>query len=399
MKSNLIFLFICFLTFRLFAENPTTIPEGNNKFAFKLYHELKNNEDKNIIYSPFSISTALAMVYAGARNETADQMRMVLNFQPGEKFNFEYKNLLETLSDSSQNHIKLNIANGIWAQENFNFYDSYLDLVKTKYYSELKKVDFIDQAARESATVDINNWIEDKTNGKIKDVLNRNSLDSFTRMVLVNAIYFYGDWAQPFQKEFTHPQNFFLSEKSSVNVPFLSRLGRYNYYEDSIFKAIEIPYKENKVSMLIFLPKDRNGIAAFDTLFDYRYYLKVINNLKSDEVSLVFPKFTTTYREELEDILPKMGMPLAFSPLEADFSGMCDIREQLYIKKVIHQAFIKVTEEGTEAAAATVVIMRAGSARIIDIKHFIADHPFIFLIKDNTTGSILFFGKLMNPEL
>jgi serpin B len=151
--------------------------------------------------------------------------------------------------------------------------------------------------------------------------------------------------------------------------------------------------------MLIFLPKDRNGIAAFDTLFDYRYYLKVINNLKSDEVSLVFPKFTTTYREELEDILPKMGMPLAFSPLEADFSGMCDIREQLYIKKVIHQAFIKVTEEGTEAAAATVVIMRAGSARIIDIKHFIADHPFIFLIKDNTTGSILFFGKLMNPEL
>ncbi|MGA3013145.1 MAG: serpin family protein [Bacteroidales bacterium] len=398
MKFQLILLLICILTFRLLAENPTAIAEGNNKFAFKLYNELKNKSDKNIIYSPFSISTALAMVYAGARNETADQIRQVMNFQPGEQFNLEYKNFLKTLSDSSQNHIKLNIANGLWVQENFNFYDSYLGLVTTNYDSELKRVDFINKDARERATVDINTWIEHKTNGKIRDILDRNSLDSFTRMVLVNAIYFYGDWAQPFQQEFTHPQDFFLSEQSHVNVPFVNRIARYNYYEDSTIKAIEIPYKDNKASMLIFLPNDRNGIAGFDMLFDYKYYVKVIDNLQSNEVSLAFPKFTTTYHKELEDILPNMGMPLAFSPLNADFSGMCDIREHLYIKKVIHQAFIKVTEEGTEAAAATVVIMKAGSARIINIKHFIADHPFIFLIKDNTTGSILFFGKLMNPK-
>jgi serpin B len=396
MKSHLISLLLCFLTLGLSAEKPTTIPEGNNKFAFKLYRELKNNDDKNIIYSPFSISTALAMVYAGARNETAEQMRQVLNFQPGERFNPEYKNLLETLSDSSQNHIKLNIANGIWAQENFNFYDSYLDLVKANYYSELKKVDFVDKAARVIATGDINAWIENKTNGKIKDVLSRNSLDSFTRMVLVNAIYFYGDWAQPFQQEFTHPQDFFLSEKSSVNVPFLSKIGRYNYYEDSMMKAIEIPYKDNKASMLIFLPNDRNGIDGFDTLFDYKYYLKVLDNLQSDEVSLAFPKFTTTYRVELGNVLPNMGMPFAFSE-NADFSGICELRNHLHISRVIHQAFIKVTEEGTEAAAATAVFL-ATSARITNINHFIADHPFIILIKDNTTGSILFFGKLMNPK-
>jgi len=294
----------------------------------------------------------------------------------------------------------LNIANGLWAQNDFKFLDSYFDIVKSNYHSELTNVDFIDNYSRETVRKEINAWVAQKTNDKIKDILKQGSLDPLTRLVLVNAIYFYGNWAQPFKKEATQPKDFNLMDGNKLNVPFMNQQIMYNYYEDSKIQAIEIPYKDNKASMVIFLPVKSNGIAEFEKSFDYKYYQDIISSFQSTEVRLSLPKFQTTHNINLETTLSQMGMPLAFSQIGADFSGMTGKRD-LYISKVIHQAYIHVDEKGTEAAAATAVIMEKMTAirNPIEPKIFNADHPFIFLIKDNTSGSILFMGKIMKPEV
>ncbi len=400
MKS-LILCFISFLypVFLVKGDNPQEITNGNNKFAFKLYSEVRNNKDQNLFYSPFSISTALAMVYAGARNETALQISQTMDFPQNENFHSDYKQLLNAINNGTDNKIVLNIANGLWAQKKFKFLDSYFGIVKSNYSSELKNVDFTDDSERENARKDINDWVAQKTKDKIKDILSPGDLDSYTRLVLVNAIYFYGDWAEPFKKQATEPKDFFLSDGTRVNVPFMNQHDRHNYYEDSNIKAIEMPYMNNKASMVIFLPNEKNGIKEFEGSFDYTYYQKILAAFQFNEVRVSLPKFQVTFKIRLGNTLSQMGMPLAFSAGSADFSGM-DGKYDLYISEVIHQAFVNVDEKGTEAAAATAVVMKMTAMRpSSDIKVFNADHPFLFLIKDNTTGSILFMGKIMNPSL
>ena len=292
----------------------------------------------------------------------------------------------------------MNIANGLWAQKDLQFLDFYLDIVTSNYSSELKNVDFVDNTSREKTRKDINAWVEQKTNDKIKDLLSQGDLNSMTRLVLVNAIYFYGDWETQFKKSATEPKDFSLLNKNQVKVPFMNEQEIYNYYEDSKIKAVEIPYKDYKASMVIFLPNKKNGITEFEKSFDYKYYQDIIAAFKSHEVRLSMPKFQTTCRIDLGTTLSQMGMPLAFSA-NADFSGMTGKRD-LCISEVIHQAFINVDEKGTEAAAATAVVMKMTSIRMPDEpKIFNADHPFIFIIKDNTTGSVLFMGKIMNPKV
>jgi serpin B len=398
MKPHLCFL-ICFLPVMISANTPQEIVDGNNKFAFKLYHQVQGSTTgTNLFYSPFSISTALAMVYAGARTETALQISATMNFPQYEKFHSDYKLLLNGLNEGTEGKIKLNIANGLWAQKDYKFLDTYFDIVKSNYASELKNVDYTDNAERETTRKDINGWVEQKTNDKIKNLLSQGDLTSITRLVLVNAIYFYGDWAEPFEKQATQPKDFTLLDGTKNNVPFMNQQGRFNYYEDSKIQAIEIPYKDNKASMVIFLPNKNNGITEFETSFDYKYYQDIIAALQSTEVRLSLPKFQTTFKINLGATLSQMGIPLAFSP-NADFSGMTGKRD-LCISEVIHQAFINVDEKGTEAAAATAVIMKAESARMpTEPKIFNADHPFVFVIKDNATGSILFVGKIMKPEV
>ena len=398
MKSFLCF-FTCLLPLMISATNPQEIVEGNNRFAFKLYNELKSSTNNNLFYSPFSISTALAMVYAGARNETALQMSQTMNFPQGDKFHSDYKNLLDRLNEGTEGKIKLNIANGLWAQKDYKFLDSYFGIVKSNYNSELKNVDFTDPIESEKTRKEINAWVEQKTNERIKDILSQGDLTSMTRLVLVNAIYFYGDWANPFEKQATMPKDFILIDGSKTNVSYMNRQGRYNYYEDSKIQAIEIPYKDNKASLVIFLPNKKNEITEFEKSFDYKYYQDIIAAFQISSVRLSLPKFQTTYKINLGTTLSHMGMPLAFSSSGADFSGMTGKRD-LCISEVIHQAFINVDEKGTEAAAATAVLMKATAVRTpIEPKIFNADHPFIFIIKDNTTGSILFMGKIMNPEV
>ncbi len=399
MKSFLCF-FTCLLPLMISANNPKEIAEGNNKFAFELFHQVQDSTTgNNLFYSPFSISTALAMVYAGAHTETALQISQTMNFPQSENFHSDYKHLLDGLNTGKEDKIQLNIANGLWAQKNFKFLDSYFNIVKSNYYSELKNVDFTDAIESEKTRKEINAWVEQKTNDKIKDLLSQGDLNSLTRLVLVNAIYFYGDWEEPFKKQRTESKDFTLMAGAKINVPYMNQQGRYNYYEDTKIQAIEIPYQDNKASMVIFLPIKSKQMAELEKSFDYKYYQDIIDAFQSNEVRLSLPKFQTTYKINLGTTLSQMGMPLAFSPGGADFSGMTG-RRDLCISEVIHQAFINVDEEGTEAAAATAVVMKMTAIRpSSDIKVFNADHPFIFCIKDNINGTILFMGKIMNPEV
>ena len=389
----------CLLPLMINASNPQGVVEGNNKFAFKLFHQVQGGTTGNQFFSPFSISTALAMVYAGARNETALQMSQTLNFPLNDKFHGEYKHLLGKLHEGADGKIKLNIANGLWAQKDFKFLDTYFDVVKSNYNSELKNVDFKDNEEREATRKDINSWVEQNTNNKIRNILGQGDLNALTRLVLVNAIYFYGDWGTPFKKDLTKTKDFTLIDGTKDTVPFMNQEGVYNYYEDSKIQALEIPYKDNKASMVILLPIKKNGITVLEKSLDYKYYQEIIEGLQSTDVHLSLPKFKMDFKFELGGTLSQMGMPLAFSQDGADFSGMTGSRD-LYISKVIHQAFVNVDEKGTEAAAATAVVMSMGmSPHHVEPKIFNADHPFVFLIKDNSTGSILFIGAIMKPEV
>jgi serpin B len=399
MKPSL-FLLVSLLPVLVSGASPRDVATGNNRFAFQLFRSLQvGNTRDNQFCSPFSISTALAMVYAGARNETETQIGNTLHFPAGVRFHNEYKKLLNDIQKGSDGKIKLNIANGIWMQKDFQFLDTYIDLVAQNYQPELKSVDFQDAISRDKALAEINRWVEEKTNDKIKDLLGRDDLDRYTRMVLVNAIYFYGEWASPFKKENTDPGNFYISDESAVKSPFMHQRGNYPYFEDDELQALEIPYKDKVASMVVFLPKNRVGMAKFEKVFDLQYYSTIMDAMQPLLVNLALPKFKTEYKTELSQLLSQLGMPIAFSQSAADFSGMTGSRN-LYITKVVHQAIVEVDELGTEAAAATAVVMTLMAARAPSgIPSFIADHPFIFVIKDNLTGSILFMGKIMKPDL
>jgi serpin B len=397
MKSLHVIIVIGLFPLLVEAGNPQGIAEGNNRFAFNLLKNMQQGSATNMICSPFSISTAMAMVYAGARTETASQIGRTMFFTEREKFHADYHSLLLKLDEVAAGKIKLNIANGLWGQRDFPFLDAYLDRVKSNYRSDLKEVDFSITAERESTRKDINAWVENKTNHKIRNILGPADLDMYTRLVLVNAIYFYGEWATPFEKGLTMPDDFVTVDGMKTKTPFMNKVGSFRYYEDSTLKALEIPYKDNTASMVILLPDKIDGIQELVSALDYDYFMEIDAALSPVKVSLSIPKFKTEYRIGLGNTLAEMGMPLAFSQDHADFSGMTGKRD-LCISKVIHQAFIEVDEKGTEAAAATAVVMTCTSSPFPPkVKVFRANHPFVFFIRDNATGCILFMGRIMNP--
>jgi len=381
------------------AKKPQGIIEGNNKFAFKLFGELSAGSGNNLFYSPFSISTAMAMTYAGAMDSTALQMRQTMKFPKDKSFNDDFKSLLEQHAAGAGGKVTLNIANGLWAQQNFRFLDSYIDLVKTKYQAGIRNVNFSDDNALELSRKEINEWVQKKTNGKISDLLKPADLGSSVRLVLINAIYFYGEWEVPFERSNTRPMDFFPLGEAAIKLPFMNRHGSFNCYEDTNIMALELPYGDKQTSMIIFLPKVKDGMTKFEKSFDFEYYNNVILSLQTGYVRVSIPKFRESGRFYLSMTLSKMGMPLAFSSGRADFSGMTG-KKDLYISTIIHQAYIAVDELGTEAAASTAVIMKMTAIRPpADARDFTADHPFIFLIRDNASGSILFIGKIMNPGI
>jgi serpin B len=398
-KLSLIFAIILFAIINIscYAQSiDTSIANNNNIFAFKLYNELKAEKpDQNLFFSPFSISSALAMTYAGARGETEKQMSQAMNFSLEQNiFHNNLGALMDEIESDSSRNIQLSIANSLWAQKDYKFLDSYFNLVKANYRSELKNVDFIKET--EKTRNEINNWVEQKTKNKIKELIKEKDIDSDTRLVLVNAIYFKDEWAKTFDSLATTIKSFYLNSTDTIHVYMMHKTENIKYYENSNTQVVEIPYKENKLSMIIFLPKEEDKFKITENSLNNGLYTQIIDSLKIANVDLSLPKFTATFDFKLNDALIKLGMPVAFGG-GSDFSGMTGNKD-LYISKVIHKSFINVTEAGTEAAAATAVIMRKISSLIKYFKIFNVDHPFIFLIKDNATGSILFLGKILNPK-
>ena len=368
-----------------------------NSFAFDFLRELSKESEGNIFISPYSIFTALAMTYEGARNETAQEMATVLNIeQDNESFHNYMKGLYEYLNENSKYNIST--ANALWIRENFELLKAYLNVITTYYGGESSEIDFSNP---EQAAGIINSWVENKTNNLIKNLVSPNAINpALTMLILTNAIYFKGIWQIQFDEVNTTDRDFYVSEESTIQVPTMSLIGkedRYNYTETDELQILELPYKGEEISMVIVLPK--NGVELNSVVSDIEgdNFSELIDAMSRRNVDIYLPKFTLETSYELNDYLIALGMNNAFSG-QADFSGI-DGRTDLFIDTVVHKAFVEINEEGTEAAAATAVIMNLkagpddGDSRIF----FNCDHPFMFLIQHKDTKTILFSGVVNNP--
>jgi len=382
------------------VEDAAKVAEGCNRFAFDLYARLKGAEG-NLFLSPYSISTALTMTYAGARGETADQMAKVLCLPAsGEDVHGAYGALQNDLNAAgAKGAFDLVVANRLWGQKGYGFLPDYLALVEKKYGAGLEQVDFA--GATEAARQTINVWIEKQTRDKIKDLLKPGVLDAMTRLVLTNAIYFKGKWAEEFDKKLTRDEDFFLTPEKKVAAPLMHQKAKFGYFEGDGLQALELPYQGDRLTMVVLLPKRnvppgaKDGLAALETALSAEKLAEWIGQLRRREVQVALPRFKTTAEFSLAETLVAMGMADAFNPNAADFSGMTGTKD-LFISAVVHKAFVDVNEEGTEAAAATGVVVGVTSMPEPP-PVFRADHPFLFLIRDTKTGAILFLGRILDP--
>ena len=380
------------------GENPApeTLVEGNSRFAFELYRKLKNTKG-NLFFSPYSISAALAMTYAGARGATAEQMAETLHFpRPGERLHPAFAGLRRALNAAGQKgNVKLLTANSLWSQKGYPFLKEYLTLIKKYYGAAITPVDYI--TARKIARKTINAWVENKTEKKIRNIIRPGVLREITRLVLVNAIYFKGAWAEKFEKSATKKKPFHISRRKSVKAPMMNRTGAFGYAAADGIQILEIPYKGGGLSMIALLPGKTDGLSELEKAFTADNFARWRKLLRKREIEVFLPRFEIVSRFRLDDTLESMGMTDAFTSGPADFSGMDGNHlDGLFISAVIHKAFVKVNEDGTEAAAATAVVMERESIRI-EPSVFRADHPFLFLIMDNSTKSILFVGRVTDP--
>ncbi len=365
---------------------------NNTSFALALYRQLQAAEG-NLFFSPYSISSALAMTYAGAKEATRAQMAQALRFNEDDKLlHAGFKQLREALEKSGkESGNRLMVANSLWPQANYRLRRVFLNLVKRYYGVKISRVDYGDA---ESARQKINTWVEEKTEQKISELIGPSVLDSLTRLVLVNAIYFKGTWEHTFSADQTYEEPFHLSQGEAIQAQIMHQKNSFRYSEDEQVQVLELPYAGKHLSMLVLLPKATDGLAQLEGSITQENLKLWQDALEETEVNVALPRFELSFPFRLDDALQSMGMTDAFTGA-ADFSGMEQTRE-LYLGAVLHKAFIKVNEEGTEAAAATAVIMQTKSVSFMSVD-FIADHPFIFLIRDNQTGSVVFLGKLVKP--
>jgi serpin B len=373
------------------------VVKGNTEFALNLYGKLRA-QPGNLFCSPYSISTALAMTYAGARGQTAAEMARALDFtlEPG-RLHPAFGALQHRLLQGSgpKHGYQLSVANALWGQQNFGFLPDFLNRTRRDYGAGLREVDF--RADPEAARRIINAWVEQRTRDRIKDLLPQGLLTTDTRLVLTNAIYFKGFWAEQFTKANTRLEPFQLAGGGQVQGPLMHRTGHFKYLDGGDFQALELPYRGKDLSMVVLLPKKVNGLAALEGRLKEANRAAWLGRLREQEVQVALPRFTVTREFNLNQVLESLGMRQAFVPGGADFSGMSGTNgRRLFIQAVVHKAFVDVNEEGTEAAAATGVAV-AKEAAPADPAVFRADHPFVFLIRDNRSGSMLFLGRLTNP--
>jgi serpin B len=376
-------------------QDTAVIVRGNGEFAFDLYARLKDKPG-NLFFSPYSISTALAMTYAGAGGSTKDQMAATLHFTtsiPEAQFHKLFGQLVEMLNKQGQKgDYQLFAANALWLQKDYQFLPVYLKQVKSSYDAAFEDVDFIKET--EPARRKINQWVEEKTNQKIKDLIPKDALDAMTRLVLTNAIYFKGDWAVQFPKDNTKDTPFYINKNDTLNVPMMYHKEKFKFADCGEVLLLELPYQGQSLSMLVLLPKKVDGIGELEKTLSAEQVRLWQKKMFRREVMVYLPRFKMTSEFALADTLKDMGMTDAFSDA-ADFSGMAKT-DPLFISAVVHKAFVEVNEKGTEAAAATGITVGL-TAMPAPPPMFCADHPFIFMIQDNSTNSILFIGRVADP--
>jgi len=371
--------------------------KGNTAFALGIYDRLRA-EEGNLFFSPLSISTALAMTYAGARGATAAEMAQALHFDlPPDQLHTAFAAILNELNPpqgaAEPRPYKLHIANALWAAQGHKFLPAFLKTAEQSYQAGLAELDF--SQAAEQARQTINDWVAEHTAGKIKDLIPPGVLDATTKLILTNAIYFKGNWAAQFDPKSTKEEPFTRADGSQVNAPLMHQTGEFGYLAQPDFQALDLPYAGNRLRMTILLPRKYDGLPELEKKLTPEALAGWLGQLSEQKVQVALPKFKLTSEFRLDDALRELGMRLAFRVGAADFSGM-DGTQELYIGAVLHKAYVDVNEEGTEAAGATGVVMKM-RATPGPPPVFRADHPFLFLIRDVQSGSILFLGRLANP--
>ncbi|XP_058611819.1 leukocyte elastase inhibitor-like [Onychostoma macrolepis] len=378
------------------------LSRANSLFALDLYRTLSaRNAEENMFFSPLSISAAFSMVYLGARGETSDEMAKVLSFSSVSDVHSHFETLTSTINRPSASYI-LKLANRLYGEKTFSFLPEYLDSTLKLYHADLQAVDFIG-ASDESRQL-INKWVEEQTENKIKDLLKPGMVTGMTRLVLVNAIYFKGNWMHTFKARETKEMPFKINQNESrpVQMMYQNKKLPFRYIPEYELQVLELPYKQEELSMLILLPDETQDGSdpllkleselTLDKLLDWTRRDKMATQM---DIRVHFPKFKLEVESSLSEILQEMGMSSVFQETKADLTGMSS-QDGLSISAVIHKAFVEVNEKGTEAAAATAICVRACSLQL-QFQSFTADHPFMFFIRHNPSNSILFLGRFRGP--
>ncbi|MBN2541280.1 serpin family protein [bacterium] len=368
---------------------------ANSRFGFKLYNEiLKKDIDKNTFISPYSVSIALSMTYNGANTETKIAMQEALEYSGIELDDLNSMNLsLKEALEKTDPKVQLNIANSLWAKKGIAFVPEFMDRNEEFYQAKVITLDFGDPAAPR----EINNWVDENTQHKIKKIID--TIDPLAILYLINAIYFKGSWTEEFDKDLTADKPFHLLDGSTIERPMMSQHGEYKYFENDKFQAIRLPYGDNKrLGMYVFLPGEKSGLNGFLKELSFENWEGWISQFRIMEGTIKLPRFQMEYEIGLNNALIALGMGVAFSSSEADFTEMVRSCPEgnVFIKEVKHKTFVKVNEEGTEAAAVTMVMMAAESESPSFL--MVVDRPFFFAITDSQTGTVLFMGTVVEPE-
>ncbi|XP_026800447.2 leukocyte elastase inhibitor isoform X1 [Pangasianodon hypophthalmus] len=378
-----------------------SLSRANSAFALDLYRAITaDSPGGNLFFSPLSISAALSMVYLGARGTTAEEMAKVLSLSSIPDVHTHFRTLNSAINSPKASYI-LRLANRLYGEKTFNFLSEYVDSTQKLYQADMQAVDFIG-SAEESRKL-INHWVEEKTENKIKDVLQPGMVTAMTRLALVNAIYFKGKWKHVFDTENTKEMPFKINQNETKPVQMMHQTKKFlfNYIDEYRLQVLDLPYVEEELSMVVLLPQESEDgsdpLQKLESELTVDKLLEWTNQEKMDrwtDIVVHLPKFKLEEQYSLKDILNKMGMSSLFQPSAADLTGMSS-EGGLFVSSVAHKAFVEVNEEGTEAAAATVVMVALCMARE---EHFMADHPFLFFIRHNPTKSILFFGRFRGPQ-
>ena len=365
---------------------PDSVASANNGFAVDFYREV-SAKDGNIFFSPTSMYMAFSMLYEGARGETADQMLDVFGFEPDAEI--RHNATAHTLSSLNRQdpHAELAMANSVWLYR-FEPPPSYSDIVRDTYLADIEEYD-----TPKDGVMKINAWASDKTRGKITEVVKPDDLVMDNGMVLANAVYFKGTWVTQFPEEETRESDFWLDPERSVKADLMNVYGNFSYAQADGVQALKLPYKGDRLSMLVLLPSERGGISALEDAISAESVLEWQQAVVERDVIVSMPKFKMELKYSLKEPLQDLGMADAFDPRLADLSGIAPF---LFVKDATHKTYTDVNEEGTEAAAVTVIVT-AFISQPPPPPRFIADHPFIFIIQDDESGAILFMGRLSDP--